>query len=147
MCLKRKSRLMRMKAGLAAGLLCLLPTVVLAEGCRLEGGITVAEVEALNQMMLDLDVDRFSATIEKELGSTDAEQMRQIAEVYKDGFHGCTTIAQRVDLGGMVQNLVFFNGKTAPLFVYWMAVDDGERHVLMSFKFSTVLDDVMVALR
>ena len=137
----------RRVAGIAAGLLFLSPTAVVAEGCRLEDGIAVPAIESMNQMLLDLDVQGFAAAIQDELGGDVTEQMSQLAEMYKDGFHGCTTIAQRVDRGGMIQNLVFFNGKTAPMFVYWMAAEDGGRYVLLAFKFSTVLDDVMVALR
>ena len=136
-----------MRGFIVAWLIGLTPTVGFAEGCSLEGGTTLVKVEAMNQMMLDRKVDRFSAMIKAELGGDVANQMGRLAEMYKDGFHGCATIAQRVDIGGMVQNVVFFNGKSAPLFIYWMAVAESDREVLLSFKFSTNLDEVMSALR
>jgi hypothetical protein len=73
--------------------------------------------------------------------------MSQLAEMYSGGFNGCATIAQRVDQGGMVQNLVMFDGKAAPLYLYWLAVKDCEREVILSFKFSTALDDMLAVLR
>jgi hypothetical protein len=137
----------RMKVGVAAGLLCLAPTIALAEGCSLADGITVTKVEALNQMMLDLDIDRFSETVRQELGGDIADQMSQLSEMFQDGFHGCATIVQRVDRGGMVQNLVMFDGKVGPLYFYWAAVKEGEREVILFLRFSTSLGDVMAELR
>jgi hypothetical protein len=137
----------RMKAGLVAGSLALMPALALAEGCALSGGVVLSKVEALNQLMLDLDLARFAARVEAELGGQITGEMTEVAEIYAEGFDGCVTFAQRVDQGGMVQNLVMFEGKTAPLYLYWLAVKEGEREVLMSLQFSTDLDDVMAKLR
>jgi hypothetical protein len=52
---------MRMKAGLVAGVLALLPDLVSAEGCALSSGVVLPKLEALNQLMLDLEVTRFAA--------------------------------------------------------------------------------------
>lgn len=136
-----------MKAMIAAGLVSLAPAVALAEGCTLEGGVAVAKVEAMNQMMLELDVAGFVEAIKAEIGIDVAESLAGLSDLYSGGFEGCATIAQRSDLGGMVQNVVMFNGAAGPLFGYWLAVPQGDGHRVISFSLNTDLEKVMDNLR
>lgn len=136
-----------MKAIIAAGIVSLAPSIALAEGCSLDGGVVVAKVEAMNQMMLDLDVAGFVAAIKAEIGLDLGDSLGGISEIYGAGFEGCETIAQRSDLGGMVQNVVMFNGKVGPLFGYWLAVPQGDGHRVISFTLNTDLEKVMENLR
>jgi hypothetical protein len=94
----------------------------LAEGCALDGGKVIGRVEAMNQMVLDLDIPGLVAAIKQQVGIDVAADMGKVAEIFADGFNGCTTIAQRVDQGGMVQNVVMFDGKVGPLFGYVITV-------------------------
>jgi hypothetical protein len=136
-----------MKALIVAGLVSLAPTVAFAEGCALDGGTVVAKVEALNQRMLDLDVAGFVAAIKDEIGLDLGDSLSGVSEIFAAGFDGCATIAQRSDLGGMVQNVVMFNGKVGPLFAYWLAVPQGDGHRVISFTLDTDLEKVMANLR
>jgi hypothetical protein len=136
-----------MKAAILAGLVVLAPTLALAEGCALDGGTVIGRVEAMNQMVLDLDIPGLVAAIKQQVGIDVAADMGKVAEIFADGFNGCTTIAQRVDQGGMVQNVVMFDGKVGPLFGYWLAVPQGNEHRIISFTFHTDLDQVMGHLR
>ncbi|KAF0116253.1 MAG: hypothetical protein FD150_423 [Rhodobacteraceae bacterium] len=136
-----------MKAMIAAGLVCLAPTFALAEGCAPDGGTVVAKVEAMNQMMLDLDFAGFVSAIKTEIGIDLGTSLDGLPDIYGDGFDGCATIAQRTDLGGMVQNVVMFNGKVGPLFGYWLAVPQADGHRVISFTLNTDLEKVMENLR
>ncbi|MDP3195216.1 hypothetical protein [Tabrizicola sp.] len=136
-----------MKALIVAGLVSLAPTVALSEGCVLEGGTVVAKVEAMNQMMLNLDVAGFVGAIKDEIGLDLGDSLSGVTDIYAAGFDGCETIAQRSDLGGMVQNVVMFNGKVGPLFGYWLAVPQGDGHRVISFTLDTDLEKVMGNLR
>ncbi len=136
-----------MKALILAGLVSLAPTVALAEGCTLDGGVVVAKVEAMNQLMLDLDVAGFVAAIKEEIGLDLGDSLNGVAEIYSAGFDGCDTIAQRSDLGGMVQSVVMFNGKVGPLFGYWLSVPKGDGYRVISFTLNTDLEKVMANLR
>ena len=54
-----------MKAAILAGLVVLAPTLALAEGCALDGGTVIGRVEAMNQMVLDLDIPGLVAAMEE----------------------------------------------------------------------------------
>lgn len=136
-----------MKPIALAGLLALAPLAAHAEGCAPEGGVEVASFEAMNQLMLDSDFAGFAGAIQQAVGTDVAEAMGQIGSIFADGFDGCTTIAQRVDTGGMVQNLVVFHGKPGPLFGYWMGMPDGDGYRVLSFNINTDLDKVMSLMR
>ncbi|MGL4238015.1 hypothetical protein [Tabrizicola sp.] len=136
-----------MKAIVTLGLLALGPVAAHAEGCAPDEGIAVPEIEAMNQLLLNKDFDGFSAAVEEVIGIKITGDMKPVAEIFVEGFDGCATIVQRVDVGGMVQHVVVFNGKPGPLYGYWMAIprDDGVR--IMSFIVHTDLDKVMMLLR
>lgn len=66
-----------------------------------------------------------------------------------DGFDGCTTIAQRVDTGGMVQEITLFDlpGDQGPLSLYMAAGPvEGELTVLL-FSFNGKLSVILDKLR
>ncbi|MFP5480960.1 MAG: hypothetical protein ACLGIE_14940 [Alphaproteobacteria bacterium] len=136
-----------MKAILVAGLLSIVPSLALAEGCAPEGGTTVAKVESMNQLMLDLDIAGFVAAIKTEIGIDLGTSLDGLSSIYGEGFTGCATIAQRSDLGGMVQNVVMFDAKVGPLFTYWLAVPQDGGHRVISFTLDTELEKVMAKLR
>lgn len=136
-----------MKAVIFAGLVAVAPSVAVAAGCAPDGGVVVEKVETMNQMMLDLDVSGFVAAIKTEIGIDLADSLNGLPGIYADGFEGCATIAQRSDLGGMVQNVVMFNGKAGPLYGYWLAVPNPDGHRVISFTLNTDLQIVMENLR
>ncbi|MFT4151487.1 MAG: hypothetical protein QM656_14905 [Paracoccaceae bacterium] len=130
-----------------AVVLTLAAAPALAAGCPPKDGLVLEQVEALNQMIVDRDFSGFVAGIRKHLGTDVAAPMAGIEQIFKDGFDGCTTIAQRVDTGGMVQHIVVFHGKAGPLFGYWLAMNRGEGAQILRFNINTDIDAVMAALK
>ena len=135
------------KALVTAALLAISPFAAQAEGCAPLGGIEIAKVEAMNQMILDLNFSGFATAIKTEIGIDIKEDINSIAEIFGDGFDGCATVAQRSDTGGMVQNVVIFNGKPGPLFGYWLSIPTEDGYRLLSFTIHTDLGQVMSSLR
>lgn len=135
------------KAATITGLLALLAGQAHAAGCAPEGGIEIAKIEAMNQMVLDMDFDGFARAIKDEVGIDIADGVKSVADIFTEGFVSCATIAQRKDLGGMVQNVVMFEAKVGPLFGYWLATPSGGDYKVVSFSLNTDLDEVMANLR
>ena len=101
-----------MKALIVAGLVSLAPTVAFAEGCALDGGTVVAKVEALNQMMLELDVAGFVAAIKDEIGLDLGESLSGVSEIFAAGFDGCW--GKPVDLQAILAELARRSGQPVP---------------------------------
>ncbi len=131
-----------MKRIAMAAMLVLSAPMAWAEGCPPRDGATIPEVEAMNQMLLDLDFNGFAATVKQQVGTDISASMPGAAELFAKGFIGCTTVVQRRDIGGLVQNLVYFDSSVGPLFVYWRVVPVGAAHRLISFSVNTDMDKV-----
>jgi hypothetical protein len=69
-----------------------------------------------------------------------------VAQVFTDGFDGCSTIVQRVDTGGMVQSVVVYHGKVGPLFGYWQSYSKDGDFAMLTFNLNTDLNAVMASL-
>lgn len=137
-----------MKTGLfALGLLAIGAGCVQAEGCPPEAGVTLPEVEAMNQLVLNNDFAGLAAAIKTQMGLDLGSGFSDLQKVYAAGFEGCATVVQRTDVGGMIQSVIVFDGKVGPLYGYWLAVPKGEGHRLLSFNLNTSLDVVMAGLR
>lgn len=136
-----------MKRFSAAGLLALGAVAAHAEGCPPEGGIEIAKVEAMNQLLLDKDFEALTKAINDEIGAGIEKPMAAIASLFSEGFDGCSTIAQRTDLGGMVQNVVIFRGKPGPLFAYWLSIPQADGYRILSFTINTSIGEVLSELR
>lgn len=115
----------------------------LAEGCAPKNGIAITKIEAMNQMMVNMDLQGFAAGILAEIGVDLTGSMGGVADIFANGFQNCATIAQRVDVGGMVQSVVVYNADVGPLFAYWMAVPASGDYRILSFTFDTELDAVL----
>jgi len=138
---------MKSHIGAAAVLALGLAGAAHAEGCSLEGGVTVPEIEALNQLILDKKFSNFAAEINRYIGVDVAAGMDQIGSLFADGFDGCATIAQRRDIGGMTQSVVEFYGTVGPLFGYWLSAERNGKFELISFNMNTELGTVLADLR
>ena len=123
-----------------------LAGAALGEGCELADGMPSPEIEALNQLMLDLKFEDFSKALQAQANMNIDGVLASLTEDYAAGLTGCRTIAQRRDVGGMTQNLVFFRGKSGPLFLYWLYVQTGDEFQLLKFKLDSDLD-LMEVLR
>ncbi len=100
----------------------------------------------MNQLILDLKFEDFSKALQVQANTNIDSAVASLSEVYAAGFNGCRTIAQRRDVGGMTQNLVFFRGKAGPLFLYWLYLETGDEFQLLQFKLDSDLD-LMEVLR
>ena len=130
-----------------AACLSLAPLAARAEGCAPAGGEAVPSFQKMNQLLLDSDFLGFVAAIHAAIGSDVSEPMHQVQGLFEEGFEGCTTIAQRRETGGMVQEIVVFHGKPGPLFGYWMGMVEGEDARILRFAINTDIDEVMSFLR
>jgi len=130
-------------ATLAAG-----PALAQSE-CPPEGGIQVPLLETAKQDFLTGDYRGFHEKITTVIRNTDYDELfNPLIVSVPDGFSTCSTILQRVETGGMVQEVILYQlpGGTT-LGVYLMAGPvDGRMHVL-SFQFSTAIGDVLEKLR
>ena len=111
-----------------------------AEGCAFDGGASVPEIEAFNQMMLDRKFADFAAALEATANMNIDGAMQSVSQVYAEGFDGCTTTLQRREVGGLTQHLVIFHGKAGPLFVYWLYAGTGAEFALLQFNLDSGLD-------
>lgn len=111
-----------------------------AEGCAFDGGDSVPEIEAFNQMMLDLKFADFATALEATANMNIDGAMQSVSEIYAEGFDGCTTTLQRRDVGGLIQHLVIFHGKDGPLYVYWLYTGTGAQFTLLQFTLDSDLD-------
>jgi hypothetical protein len=118
-----------------------------AEGCTLDGGVMIPEIEALNQLILDKKFSEFAGEINSYIGVDVAAGMDQIGTIFSAGFDGCATIAQRRDIGGMTQSVIEFYGTVGPLFGYWLSAERNGEFELISFNMNTELDTVLADLR
>ena len=120
--------------------------------CTLEGGQEFAEMEAAKAQFLTGDFDGFLQTMQQDLGSNvDAlrEPLQNLAGFVPDGFESCRTIAQRVDTGGMVQEVTTFNidGESFPFSVYLLAFPGSDRMRFGYVNFNTGIWSVVESLR
>lgn len=130
-------------AVLAAG-----PAVAQSE-CPPQGGIQVPLFEAAKQDFLKGDYRGFHQKITTVIKNTDYDKLfNPLIVGAPNGFSTCSTILQRVETGGMVQEVVLYmlpGGTTLGVYLMGGPVD-GQMHVL-SFQFSTAIGDVLEKLR
>ncbi|WP_171175824.1 hypothetical protein [Ruegeria sp. HKCCD8929] len=117
--------------------------------CPAEGGQTFALFETAKLDFLKGDYKSFHAHIATLISGTDYEKLfNPLILGAPDGFSGCTTVLQRVETGGMVQELVLYelpNG--VPLGLYLLAAPVRGELSFLSFQFSTSIGDVLDELR
>lgn len=118
-----------------------------AEGCPSDGVVAVPVVEALNQKMLKGDFSGFAAGVSKEIGRDFGDAFDALARIFSQSFDTCSTIAQRIDTGGMIQNVVTFKRGNDYLFAYWLISREGNRFQILNFNVNTDLVEVMSSLR
>jgi hypothetical protein len=118
--------------------------------CAFTGPTVFPEMETAKVAFLAGDYAGFFALAAAQMPNTDGVAlMAGIAEAVPDGFASCTTVVQREDVGGLVQEITLFQlpeGK-GPISVYVQsALIDGQR-VILQFSFNTSLDAVLEKLR
>lgn len=134
------------KLALAAGMVLAVSGASWAAGCAPDGGEAIDEIEAMNQMVLDQDYAGYAAAVKGYINVDVSSSLDQIAQVFAEGFEGCTTVAQRRDTGGLVQSVVVYRGKVGPLFGYWQSYQKDGAFALLTFNLNTDIDAVMGGL-
>lgn len=128
-----------MRLSSAIGALMLSGGLAHAQGCPPVGGETIAEIEELNQLVVDSKFEDLEARVGTYLGMDMDNMMFPLASIYADGFTGCTTVAQRSEVGGLVQTMVVYDGAVGPLFGYWMSMTGVTGFRLLTFDLNTDL--------
>ncbi len=118
--------------------------------CAFTGPTVFPEMEAAKAAFLAGDYDGFFAQAAAQMPNTDGVAlMAGITQAVPDGFASCTTVVQREDVGGLVQEITLFQLPEAkgPISVYVQsALIDGQR-VILQFSFDSTLANVLEKLR
>ncbi|NJM84608.1 MAG: hypothetical protein HC844_21190 [Tabrizicola sp.] len=118
--------------------------------CSFTGPTVFPEMETAKAAFLTGDYQGFFGLAAAQMPNTDGVAlMAGITEAVPDGFASCTTVVQREDVGGLVQEITLFQlpeGK-GPISVYVQsALIDGQR-VILQFSFDTTFANVLEKLR
>jgi hypothetical protein len=119
-------------------------------GCAFTGPTIFPEIEAAEAAFLAGDYDGFVGLVAAGMPQLDsAALIAPLQEAVPNGFSSCTTILQREDVGGLVQELTVFTAPDgAGLVVLYAqsALVDGSRRILQ-FSFDTDLNKMLALLK
>jgi hypothetical protein len=137
----------------AALVLCCLASPGAAQitpACAFTGPTVFPEMEAAKAAFLAGDYPGFFTLVGELMPNTDGTAlMAELAASVPDGFASCTTIAQREDVGGLVQEVTLFSLSDGQGYIglyMQSALADGRRLVLQ-FSFNSTLTAVLDDLR
>ena len=118
--------------------------------CAFTGSTIFPEMEGAEAAFLAGDYVRFVGLVGAGMPQLDADGLiAPLTEAVPDGFATCTTVLQREDVGGLVQELTVFSApEGAGLVVLYMqsAQIDGNRRVLQ-FSFDSDLNKMLALLQ
>jgi hypothetical protein len=119
-------------------------------GCSFTGPTIYPEIEAAEAAFLAGDYERFAGLASAGMPQLDsAALIAPLQQAVPNGFANCTTILQREDVGGLVQELTVFTApEGAGLVVLYTqsALVDGSRRILQ-FSFDSDLNKMLLLLR
>ena len=118
-----------------------------AEGCPPKDGKVIPVVEEMNALIVAGKFQPFVEEARSVMGVDWSEAIDPLAAAFSGGFKGCTTIAQRVETGGMVQEIVTFDTGSVPLFAYWMIIPTASGDLPVHFMFASDVEEAMQLLR
>jgi hypothetical protein len=131
-------------------LLCMTSACAQEPGCAFTGTTVFPEMEAAEAAFLAGDYARFVSLMGAGMPQIDADALiAPLAAAVPDGFNSCTTVLQREDVGGLVQELTVFSApEGAGLVVLYAqsALIDGTRSVLQ-FSFDSDLNKMLALLQ
>ncbi|MGL5009572.1 MAG: hypothetical protein ACRC6I_06785 [Paracoccaceae bacterium] len=136
-----------------AGLMTLLSmTAACAQepSCAFTGTTIFPELEGAEAAFLAGDYDRFVSLAGAAMPQLDGAALTApLAEAVPDGFSTCSTILQREDVGGLVQELtVFTTGDGAGIVVLYMqSALIGEGRRILQFSFDSDLNKMLALLQ
>lgn len=119
-------------------------------GCAFTGTTVFPELEAAEVAFLGGEYAQFAGLIGAAMPQLDVEALiAPLSEAVPDGFASCTTVLQREDVGGMVQELTVFtvpDGAGLVVLYAQSALIDGTRRVLQ-FSFDSDLTKMLALLK
>ncbi|MEM8579004.1 MAG: hypothetical protein AAGF60_14235 [Pseudomonadota bacterium] len=130
-----------------------LPAAFAAEPiCDMGGAEVVPVMEPAKAAFLAGEFDRFAeltTTIMRDGPALFGDATERLKTLFPSGFESCQTIAQRRDMGGMVQEVTTFNirGNTAPMSIYLLAAPLRGEMQISYVNFNTTMNDVLDSLR
>jgi hypothetical protein len=131
-------------------LLCMTSACAQEPGCAFTGPTIFPELELAEAAFLAGDYGRFVSLAAASMPQLDTEALiAPLSEAVPDGFSSCTTVLQREDVGGLVQELTLFAAPDgAGLVVMYMqsALIDGSRRILQ-FSFDSDLNKMLALLQ
>ncbi len=130
---------------LALSPLAALPALAQDAACTLAGGTPIAEVEAVNALVKAANFDELSAALAVTINGLAPDVFDGLKGAYPEPFTSCTTLVQRLDVGGLSQHVVVFEGAN-PLFVYWAAAPYAGQSGVVSFNMDSTFGPVMEML-
>ena len=113
-----------------------LATTAFAQGCPPTDGETIAQVEQLNQMMIDADYAGLTTALQ-DAGIEGAGLVDPLAANFPSGFDSCTTLVQRNESGTMTQTVVAFPNANSTVFVYWQSGFVGDKFYMLNVYLNT----------
>ncbi len=118
--------------------------------CAFTGQTIFPELEGAEAAFLAGDYARFVGLAGAAMPQLDADALiAPLADAVPDGFASCSTVLQREDVGGLVQELTVFSApEGAGLVVLYMqsALIDGSRRILQ-FSFDSDLNKMLALLQ
>ncbi|MGL4321711.1 MAG: hypothetical protein ACRCS3_12695 [Paracoccaceae bacterium] len=139
-----------MRIAAALSLLSMTSACAQEPGCAFTGATIYPEIEAAEVAFLAGNYEGFVGLVAAGMPQLDAAALiAPLQEAVPNGFASCTTILQREDVGGLVQELTVFTApEGAGLVVLYTqsALVDGSRRILQ-FSFDTDLNKMMLLLK
>lgn len=131
-------------------LLCMTSACAQEPGCAFTGPTIFPEIEAAEVAFLSGNYTGFVGLVGAGMAQADAEALiAPLIEALPDGFSSCTTVLQREDVGGLVQELTVFTapeGKGLVTLYMQSALLEGGRRVLQ-FSFDSDLNKMLALLK
>ncbi len=137
----------------ASAALTIAPLVALAETvCEMGDATPYPVIEEAKAAFLASEFSEFSQQVTALMSHQRApvdSALKQLEEIVPRGFDSCATILQRVERGGMVQEIATFNvrGGAFPVAVYFLAIPIRDDMGIALFNFNTTLEEVLDSIR
>ena len=137
----------------AAAIAFVLPGTAMAQTvCDMGGAAPVPVLETAKASFLSGDFETFARTTTKLMPQGPAafgEGTSQLMGLFPDGFESCQTVAQRRDVGGMVQEVSTFNiaGQSSPMSLNLLAMPIRGEMQISLITFNTRMGAVLEELR
>lgn len=126
-------------------------SVIDGQLCTLDGGVGTPVFDASKRAFLSGDFGEFlrvaTLRMSENLDSLN-EPIKRLTELFPDGFIGCRVVAQRVDIGGMIQEVITFETKANfPMSLYLLAIPMRGQLEITYLNFNTEFNMIIDQLR